>query len=74
MDAVLYVFTILERKLFIPVSEETGLSVDKVSFVLHSLLINAFPFVPADSLCHPNFCFYISWIFYEIRVTSIESQ
>ena len=72
MDSVFNSFTILERKLFVPLSEEIGLSVDKVRILLQHLPPEI-KFTSTDSLCRATFHFNTSWNFYEIRSTPFKS-
>ena len=73
MESIFYPFTVLERVLFVPASESTGLSEDKAGFHHNSLHCCIVMFLPSDSLCIFVIRGNISWILYEICSTSIKS-
>ena len=73
MESIFYPFRVLEKVLFVPVSESTGLSEDKASFHRISLHFNDFC-ICSDSLCGFAIRYNISWILYEICSTSIKSE
>ena len=59
----------LEGAIFIPLSEETRLSVDKVVNTVKTLVIH---FFNTDSLCRSIFHFNIAWVCYETCSTSFK--
>jgi len=71
MDVILYPSKQLDKLIYIPISDATGMSVDKVRKIKVSIQVGN---ASSDSLRLPAVLFHISWICDEICAASIKSK